>query len=104
MSKGPAPHCVRPGIGGEGDLEKRMLRSGYDHHRRPATMRDQILVKDGGVDLWGCITSEAARSAVCVVAENIPGVKEVRDHLTCVRPDGGAVTSVSVDSAKNIVQ
>jgi len=66
--------------------------------------RGQILVNGGVVDLWGCITSEAARSAVCVAAENIPGVKEVRDHLTCVGPYGGAVTSVSVESAKNIVQ
>jgi CBS domain-containing protein len=39
-----------------------------------------IVVANGVVHLWGYMLSEPARRALCVAAENIPGVKSVEDH------------------------
>jgi osmotically-inducible protein OsmY len=41
-----------------------------------------IAVKNGVVDLCGIIQDERQRAALRIAAENIPGVKQVRDHLT----------------------
>jgi CBS domain-containing protein len=40
-----------------------------------------VTVRDGVVDLWGSLIDERQRRAVCVVAENVEGVKQVRDHM-----------------------
>ena len=40
-----------------------------------------VTVADGVVDLWGTITNEEERRAISVLAENTPGVKQVKDHL-----------------------
>jgi CBS domain-containing protein len=40
-----------------------------------------VTVRDGVVELWGCITEERQRQALVVAAENVRGVKDVRDHL-----------------------
>ena len=50
-----------------------------------------VVVRDGIVELWGTITDERARGALIVAAENISGVKEVRDHLAWVEPTSGMV-------------
>ena len=39
------------------------------------------IVLNGIVELWGTITDERERHAFVVAAENVPGVKAVRDHL-----------------------
>ena len=43
--------------------------------------RIDITVLAGVVEIWGTITSEDERRAVCVIAENAPGVKRVIDHM-----------------------
>jgi len=43
------------------------------------------------VELWGTITDDRERQALIVAAENIPGVKAVRDHLAWVEPTSGMV-------------
>jgi CBS-domain-containing membrane protein len=43
--------------------------------------RENILVTDGVVHLWGVITSAEEGKAIRVAAENVPGVKEVDSHL-----------------------
>jgi CBS domain-containing protein len=43
--------------------------------------RENVIVTGGVVHLWGAITSEEHRKAICVAAQNVPGVKEVIDHL-----------------------
>jgi len=48
-------------------------------------------VRDGVVELWGTITDERERQALIVAAENVPGVKGVRDHLAWVEPTSGMV-------------
>lgn len=50
-----------------------------------------ITVKDGVVDLDGVILAENERNALRVVAENVPGVKAVRDRLVWIEPVSGIV-------------
>ena len=50
-----------------------------------------VVVQNGTVELWGTITDERERQALIVAAENIPGVKGVRDHLAWVEPNSGMV-------------
>ena len=48
-----------------------------------------VTVQNGVVELWGTITDERERQALIVAAQNVPGVKEVRDHLVWVEPVSG---------------
>jgi CBS domain-containing protein len=50
-----------------------------------------IAVSDGVVTLSGVITDERQRQALCVAAENIPGVKRVEDRLAWIVPGTGIV-------------
>jgi CBS domain-containing protein len=50
-----------------------------------------VTVKAGVVDLWGTITDERERQALIVAAENVPGVKAVRDHLAWIDAMSGMV-------------
>lgn len=50
-----------------------------------------VTVKDGVVDLWGCFTAYRQDEAAVVAAENVPGVKQVRNHLSWVDPMSGMV-------------
>lgn len=50
-----------------------------------------VEVSDGIVELRGVITDEMQRNAVRVIAENVDGVKEVRDLMTWVDPYSGVV-------------
>jgi osmotically-inducible protein OsmY len=40
-----------------------------------------ILVNSGVVHLWGFVPSEAASKAYRVAAENVDGVKKVKNHM-----------------------
>jgi CBS-domain-containing membrane protein len=50
-----------------------------------------VTVVHGVVDLWGTISDEQERRAIVVIAENTPGVKQVKDHLVYVEPFSGTV-------------
>jgi CBS domain-containing protein len=50
-----------------------------------------VIVQDGVVDLWGTITDERERRALIVVAQNIPGVKNVNDHVVWIDTMSGMV-------------
>ena len=50
-----------------------------------------VTVSAGVVDVWGTISDEQERRAICVIAENTPGVKKVNDHLVYVEPYSGTV-------------
>lgn len=50
-----------------------------------------VTVKDGVVDLWGSYTAYRQDEAAVVAAENVPGVKQVRNHLSWVDPMSGTV-------------
>jgi CBS domain-containing protein len=59
-----------------------------------------VIVKDGVVELWGTITDERERQAVVVAAENVPGVKGVRDHLVWIDATSGLVIYSPDDEAR----
>jgi len=48
--------------------------------------RISVVVWDGTVHFWGTIGDENQRRALRVLAEGIPGVTDVRDHLEFVEP------------------
>jgi CBS domain-containing protein len=48
-----------------------------------------IVVDDGVVELRGFLTDERQRVALRIAAENVPGVKEVRDLLRKIEPGVG---------------
>ena len=48
-----------------------------------------VVVRGGVVELWGVIIDERQREALKVAAENISGVKSVKDHLVWVEPTSG---------------
>jgi CBS domain-containing protein len=48
-----------------------------------------VIVRDGIVELWGTILDERPRQAIRVAAENVLGVKEVKDHLVWIEPMSG---------------
>jgi osmotically-inducible protein OsmY len=56
----------------------------------PAAMVN-VVVRDGVVELWGVIIDERQREALKVAAENIAGVKGVKDHLVWLEPTSGMV-------------
>jgi len=49
------------------------------------------IVHNGVVELFGSITDERERKPLVVAAENIPGVKAVRDHLAWLDLASGTV-------------
>jgi osmotically-inducible protein OsmY len=40
-----------------------------------------IIMQDGGVDLWGLVRSDKERRAMIVAMEGVPGVRCVEDHM-----------------------
>ncbi|MCG5076917.1 BON domain-containing protein [Paraburkholderia tagetis] len=48
---------------------------------RWALLPQNVIVSNGVVHLWGAISSEEGRKAICVTAGNVAGVKEVKNHL-----------------------
>ncbi len=50
-----------------------------------------VTVVNGVVDLWGTISNDQERRALCVIAENTPGVSKVIDHLVFVEAYTGTV-------------
>ncbi|MEJ0020302.1 MAG: CBS domain-containing protein [Acetobacteraceae bacterium] len=50
-----------------------------------------VTVVNGVVDLWGTIGNDQERRAICIIAENTPGVKKVLDHLVFVEAYTGTV-------------
>jgi CBS domain-containing protein len=63
-------------------IRDRIVRSVNATDWRPIGF--EVAVRNGVVHLHGIITTDAARQATIVAAENIAGVKEVHDHLCFV--------------------
>jgi len=59
-----------------------------------------VVVKDGVVELWGAIVDERQRAALKVAAENVPGVKAVKDHLVWIEPTSG----MAIEPPENTVR
>lgn len=58
-----------------------------------------VAVHDGVAELSGVITDERERKGLIVAAENVAGVKEVRDHLVWVEPMSGTAFASAEDEA-----
>jgi CBS-domain-containing membrane protein len=56
----------------------------------PVSMTN-VVVRDGVVELWGAVIDERQRAALKVAAENIPGVRMVKDHLVWIEPTSGMI-------------
>ncbi len=69
-------------------IRQRLLAEMKQAEWAPAATVD-VVVRDGIVELWGVIIDERQREALKVAAENIPGVKAVKDHLVWVEPMSG---------------
>ena len=54
-----------------------------------------IVVRNGVVHFWGAIFDDREREALKVAAENLPGVKAVKDHMVWVEPMSGMVVEES---------
>jgi CBS domain-containing protein len=77
-----------PSTAADSTIRGQILAELSSHIWAPLAMMN-VVVREGVVDLWGTITDERQRKAVRVIAENVPGVKEVRDHLVWVEPISG---------------
>jgi CBS domain-containing protein len=58
-----------------------------------------VTIKDGIAHLRGTVTDDRERTALTVAAENVPGVKAVRDHLVWVEPNSGLVIPAQGEEA-----
>jgi len=85
--------CTAPDDGIRQCIEREMARQPWNPH---ATVR--ILVHQGVVDLDGVIISDNMREALCVLAENVPGVVNVNDRLTTIEPTTGYIVRSPEDA------
>ena len=65
--------------------------------------RINVIVNAGVAELHGVITDDRERQGLIVAAENVPGVKRVRDHLVWVEPMSGMAFPSSEDEANDRV-
>ena len=75
---------------GDAEIRDRMMAEMQKGTWAPVTMVD-VQVKDGVIELWGSVLDERQREALKVAAENIPGVKGVKDYLSWIEPISGMV-------------
>jgi CBS domain-containing protein len=59
-----------------------------------------VTVANGVVDLNGVILDEKEREALRVLAENVPGVRAVEDHVVWIEPVSGIVVDPPQDERK----
>jgi CBS domain-containing protein len=74
--------------GGDAAIRDEILAAFAAH---PWAPRIDVIVKDGVAELWGTITDDRERKACVVVAENVPGVRGVRDHIVSVELMSGMI-------------
>jgi CBS domain-containing protein len=64
----------------DGDEALREAVLGELGHHRWAVAAENVIVNEGIVHLWGVVTSPEQARAMCIAAEQVPGVKRVEDH------------------------
>ncbi len=88
---------VKPAAAGDQAIREQVLAELGRQSWAPVALVD-IVVRNGVVELWGTITDERERQAITVAAENVPGVKAVKDNLAWVEPMSGMVFYQSDES------
>jgi CBS domain-containing protein len=78
------------GIPSDAEIRDRILAEISKEPWGPRSSVD-VTVKNGVAELYGSITDERERTALRLVAENMRGVKAVRDHIVWVEPISGFV-------------
>jgi CBS domain-containing protein len=79
---------IKPTLADDRAIRERLLTELNQERWAPLGLVD-IIVRNGTVELWGTILDERKRRALILAAENVPGVKAVRDHLVYVEPISG---------------
>ena len=79
---------AQPAAKDDATIRERLLAEMQKERWAPVATTN-VVVHDGVVELWGVIVDERQREALKVAAENIPGVKAVKDHLVWVEPTSG---------------
>ena len=89
---------TQPATQNDENIRSRLLaefeRQGWTH---VALIYVNPIVRNGIVELWGTISDQRERPALVVAAENVPGVKTVRDHLVLISPISGMILSNEED-------
>jgi CBS domain-containing protein len=93
---------VKPVATSDEQIRARLLKE-LDKEKWAPVALVNVVVRNGIVELCGSITDERQRAALKVMAENIPGVKNVRDHLAWVEPMSGMLLYSPEDEAKQAV-
>lgn len=83
----------------DAEIRKSVLAE-IDKQRWAPRASVDVVVEDAVVELCGAITDEREREALRVVCENVPGVKQVLDHLVWVEPISGIVIDPPKDSGE----
>jgi len=86
-----------PPPGGDSAIRDKILAAIAKQDWAP---RVNVIVKNGVAELHGVITDDRERAGLIVAAENVPGVKHVRDHLVWVEPISG-VAFPSIEDEPN---
>jgi CBS domain-containing protein len=81
---------ARPTASSDRDIRKRVLAE-IDRQLWAPRASVDIAVEDAVVELRGVVTDERERQALRVAAENVPGVKAVRDRLIWIEPISGLI-------------
>jgi CBS domain-containing protein len=82
----------------DGAIREHLLAELKKEQWAPVAMTN-VVVRDGVVELWGAIVDERQRAALKIAAENIPGVKAVKDHMVWVEPTSGMTIEAPEDTA-----
>src|SRR5215469_3146980 len=93
LSRDPAPPS-----GSDSEIRDKILAAIGKQDWAP---RVNVIVNAGIAELHGVITDDRERAGLIVAAENVPGVKRMRDHLVWVEPMSGMVFPSSEDEAKD---
>jgi CBS domain-containing protein len=81
---------AKPPAGNDSTIREQILSDLTKQSWAPTGLIN-VVVRNGVVELWGAIMDDRERQALIVVAENVPGVKDVRDHLVWIEPMSGMV-------------
>jgi CBS domain-containing protein len=87
---------VKPALVGDQAIRDRVVAELTGQSWAPISLIN-VIVRDGVVELWGTITDERERQAMIVAAENVPGVRAVKDHLAWVDALSGMVLYATDD-------
>jgi len=83
---------LKPTAVSDREIRERLLKELASEPWAPVGLID-VSVRDGAVELWGTITEERQRQALVAAAENVPGVRSVKEHLGWVDVMSGMVLS-----------